>query len=79
MKGRWESNTNVWFRFMYSQKWNCAALLFPKQNYNDLSPIFHIHVSVSDLIIPRFGLPICCSQIGRPILGLYKSLTDTWL
>ncbi len=23
MKDRWESNTNVWFPFMYSQKWNC--------------------------------------------------------
>ncbi len=23
MKGRWESNINVWFRFMCSQKWNC--------------------------------------------------------
>ncbi len=23
MKGRWESYINVWFLFMYSQKWNC--------------------------------------------------------
>ncbi len=23
MKGRWEFNINVWFPFMYSQKWNC--------------------------------------------------------
>ncbi len=23
MKGRWKSNLNVWFSFMYSQKWNC--------------------------------------------------------
>ncbi len=30
MKDRWESNKSVWFRFMYSQKWNCVALLFPK-------------------------------------------------
>ncbi len=36
MKGQWESNINVWFRFMYSQKWNCW--LFPKQNYKVLSP-----------------------------------------
>ncbi len=27
-----------------SQKWNCAASLFPKQNYNVLFPSFHIHV-----------------------------------
>jgi hypothetical protein len=23
MKGRWESNINVWFPFLYSQKWKC--------------------------------------------------------
>jgi hypothetical protein len=32
-------------------------LLFPKQNYNVLSPNFHIHVSVSDLYIPTISLP----------------------
>ncbi len=31
--------------------------LFPKQNFNYLSPSFHIHVSLSDLYIPRIGLP----------------------
>ncbi len=43
-----------------------------------LSPIFHIHVSVSDLYscIPRIGSHIFCSRIGRPILEIYKSLTD---
>ncbi len=59
------------------QKWNCAASLFPKQNYNFLSPNFHIHVSVSDLYIPRIGLLFCCIQIGRPILRIYTSLTNT--
>jgi hypothetical protein len=44
--------------FTYSQKRNCAASLFPKQNYNVLSPNFHIHVSVSDLYISTMGLPI---------------------
>jgi hypothetical protein len=34
------------------------VLLFPKENYIVLSPNFHIHVSVSDLYIPRIGLPI---------------------
>ncbi len=29
MKGCRESNINVWFPFMNSQKWNCAASLFP--------------------------------------------------
>jgi len=46
--------------------------IFIKQNYNVLSPNSHIHVSVSDLHIHRIGLPIfCCSQIGRPNLGMY--------
>ena len=40
-------------RLMYSQKWNCVALLIPKQNSNILSSIFHIHVSVSDIYIHR--------------------------
>jgi hypothetical protein len=57
MKGWLESNINVWFQFMYSQKWNCAASLFPQQNYNFLSPNFRIHVSVSELYIPTIGLP----------------------
>jgi hypothetical protein len=29
---------------MYSQKLNCAASLFPKQNYNVLSPNSYTHI-----------------------------------
>jgi hypothetical protein len=58
MKGRWESNIYVWYRFMYTQKWNCPALLFPKHNYNVLSPSFPFHASVGDLYIPRIVLHI---------------------
>ncbi len=58
MKGLWESNINVWFPFMYSQKRNCAASLFPKQNYNVLSPDSYTHISVRDLYFSRFGLSI---------------------
>ncbi len=35
----------------------------------------YMHVSVSYLFIPRIGLPI----LLQPILGIYKSLTDTWI
>ncbi len=45
-----------------------------------LSPNFHIHVSVSDLYIPRIGPhTIFPRRIGRPMVGKYKSLTDTWM
>jgi hypothetical protein len=51
--------------------------IFPKKEYRGLSPNFHIHASMSDLYIPTVGLPILLEEICRPILGLYKSLTDT--
>ncbi len=41
--------------------------------------IFHTHLSVSDLYSSRIGLHISSSRIGRPIVGIYKSLTDTWM
>ncbi len=44
-----------------------------------LSPNFHIHGSVSDLYIPRIGPHISSSRKGRPIVGIYNSLTDTWM
>jgi hypothetical protein len=48
--------------------------LFPNQNYNVPSPSFHIQVYVSDLCIPKSGLPIF-KQPDRQ--GIYKLLTDT--
>jgi hypothetical protein len=44
-----------------------------------LSPNFHINVSVSDLYIPRIGPHISSSRKGRPFLGIYNLLTDTWM
>jgi hypothetical protein len=38
-----------------------------------LSPNFYIHVSRSDLYIPRIG---ACSKIDRLILEIFKSLSD---
>ncbi len=58
MKGWWESNINVCFLFMYSQKLNCAASLFPKHNYNLLSPNSYTHISVRDLYISRIEMSI---------------------
>jgi hypothetical protein len=38
---------NVWLPFMYSQKWNCEASLFPKQNYRiiySVSQFLHSYI-----------------------------------
>jgi hypothetical protein len=51
--------------------------IFPEKEYRGLSHNSHIYASVSDLYIPTIGLPILLEEICRPILGLYKSLTDT--
>jgi hypothetical protein len=39
--------------------------VFTEKELRGLSPNFHLHVSVSDLHIPTFGLPIFSSRIGR--------------
>jgi hypothetical protein len=36
--------------------------MFPEKELRGLSPNFHIHVSVSDLCIPRIGLPILLQE-----------------
>ncbi len=42
----------------------------------DYTPNFYIHVSVSNIYIPRIDLPILLQEICGLILGIYKSLTD---
>jgi hypothetical protein len=59
------------------QNTEISKQIFPEKEYRGLSPNFHIHASVSDLYIPTIGLPILLEEICRPILGLYKSLSDT--
>ncbi len=55
--------------FIYSFSGNCAAS----------AVIFYIHVSVSDLYIPRIGPHISSSRNGSSIVGIYNLLTDTWM
>ncbi len=69
VKGRWESKINVWFRFMYSQKWNCLALLFPKQNYRVMfclpnSTFMYLWV----IYICKGSVCLFGCKRGRPIL-----------
>ncbi len=63
MKGRWESKMNVWFPFLYSQKRNCAASLFPKQNYYVLSPNSYTQCCGSGMFIPDPGSDFFPSRI----------------
>jgi hypothetical protein len=49
-------------RFMYSQKWNCAASFPIPQALIRLFPNSYIHVSVCDLFIPRINLPFWLQQ-----------------
>jgi hypothetical protein len=51
--------------------------IFPEKEYSGLSPIFHIHVSVSELYISTMGLPFLLEEICVPMLETYKSLTNT--
>jgi hypothetical protein len=53
-------------------------LLFPKHNYNVLSPSSYTQISVRALYISRIGLPILQQENMWTDLGnIYKSLTET--
>ncbi len=53
--------------------------IFPEKQLRSHSPNFQLHVSMSDLYIPTIDLSILLQQICGPILGIYKSLTNTWM
>ncbi len=84
-----EGSYHIIFKYIFivvvsdsTLQWKNAEILkqiFPEKEYRDLSPNFHIHVSVSELYIPRIELPFLLEEICGPILGIYKSLTDTWM
>ncbi len=60
--------------------------IFPEMKLLGRAPNSYIHVSVNDLytVFPQSVclVPIylfCFRKIGGPIVGIYKSLTDTWI
>ncbi len=67
MQGRWEFNINVWFRYFQNR-----IIMF-------CLPISTFMYRRAIYIFPGSVCLFCCSQIGRLILGIYKSSTDTWM
>jgi hypothetical protein len=51
--------------------------VFPEMKLRGLVPISYIYVSVSDLYTQDRSAYLVAKKIGRSILGIYKSQTDT--
>jgi hypothetical protein len=50
----------------------------PRKGIAGFNPNFYIHVSVRDLYIPCGSVPLFCyRKMCGPMVGIYKSLTDT--
>ncbi len=77
MKGLWESNINVCFPFMYSQKWNCY---FQNRIIIFCLPVPTLVYLWEIYIFPGSVCLFCCRKIKYVDRSLiYKSLTDTWM
>jgi hypothetical protein len=68
--------TAFWIRTAKNQ-YRKLETNIPRKDLRGHSPIFHNHVSVSDIYIPTVDLPMLLEEICGLILGIYKSLTDT--
>ena len=75
MKGSWESKCKCLVLIYIFPK---MKLLFPKQNYNVLSPYSYTLIYLWEIyIFPGSVCLFCCREICGPILGIYKLLSDT--
>jgi hypothetical protein len=55
-----------------------SICVHPEKELRGVSPNFHIHVFVSNLYIFQGSVHIfSCIRIGRPIVEIYTSITDT--
>ncbi len=54
--------SKVWFKMVLTHCNENSIYVFPEKELRGLSPNFHIHVSVSDLYIPRIGPHILLQQ-----------------
>ncbi len=64
----WESNINVWFQFMYSQK--------PR---NEIAQPHYFQNRIIMFCLPISSERFIYSYDQSYIVGIYKSLTDTWM
>ncbi len=53
--------------------------IFPEMKLRGLVPILYIHVRIWELFIPTIGPQMQYRKIAGPIVGMYKSFTDTWM
>ncbi len=76
---RSQTKSNLFKKFLISPT-NTENLkqIFPEKELGGYSPNCHIHVFVSDLYIPMIYCITVSAYSAAPILGIYKSLTDTW-
>jgi hypothetical protein len=67
-------------QFTYTLQMHCTEnkkQIFPEMKLRGLVSTFYIHVSVSELYSPSIDPQMQYSKIGGPIVGIYKSLTQT--
>ncbi len=73
-------NNNPWRFIITTNQLHCnenSIYVFLFWELRGLNPNLYIHVSVGALYIPRIGPHISCSRIGKSMVGIYKSITDT--
>ncbi len=81
MKARWDFNANVWFPFTSCIPRNetVQPRCFQNRIIMFCFPISTFMYLWAIYIFPRSVSLFGCSHLGRPIRGINKSLTDTWM